>query len=36
MKKVLEAAEQFNTIEEFYDAIDDYDTFDEFYKDYME
>lgn len=35
-EKVLEIAEQFSTIEEFYDAIDDYDTFDEFYKDYME
>ena len=35
-EKVLEAAEQFSTIEEFYNTIDDYDTFDEFYKDYME
>ena len=35
-EKVLEVAEQFDTIKEFYDNIDCYDTFDEFYSDYME
>lgn len=33
-EKVLEVAEQFSTIEEFYNAFVPYNTFDEFYEDY--
>ena len=35
-ERVLEVAEQFSTIAEFYEAIDSYDTFDEFYSEYMD
>ena len=34
--KVLAVAEQFDTVKEFYEAITPYDTFDDFYADYMD